>query len=84
VPIDKRTAAILKAKEFVIGDNGEVAHLDPELLGSDIDIMQLADGTLRLGFDTPGGRIRCNVVDLHEEQLGDDPTIPPMPLRDMH
>ena len=78
VAIAKRTAAILNAKGFTIGNDGEIAHLDPELV-SDVSIMQLKDGTLRLGIDTPGGRIRANVVDLHEEQLGDDPTIPPLP-----
>ena len=80
VRIDKRTAAILKAKGFTISDDGEHATLFAE---TSISILQLDDGALRLSIDTPDGLIRANTIDLHEEQLGDDPTIPRPPLRDL-
>jgi hypothetical protein len=79
VPIDKRTAAVLKAKGFTISDDGEAARIDGEMT---LEISRLAGGELRLSIDLPDGQsISTDVIDLHEEQLGEDAMIPP-PLRD--
>jgi hypothetical protein len=79
MPIDKRTAAVLKAKGFSISDDGEVAKIHREVT---LDIMRLAGGELRLSIDLPDGQtISATVIDLHEEQLGEG-TIIPLPLRD--
>ena len=80
VPIDKRTAAVLKAKGFSISDNGEVAKIHREMT---LDIRRLAGGELRLSIDLPDGQtIGATVIDLHEEQLAEGAMIPPPPLRD--
>ena len=79
MPIDKRTAAVLKAKGFSISDDGEVAKIHREVT---LDIMRLAGGELRLSIDLPDGQtISATVIDLHEEQLGEGVMIP-LPLRD--
>jgi hypothetical protein len=76
LPIDKRTAAVLKAKGFTISDDGEVAKIDGEMT---LDIMRLVGGELRLSIDLPDGQvIGATVVDLHEEQLGKGVMIPPL------
>jgi hypothetical protein len=78
VPIDKRTAAVLKAKGFTISDDDIVAKIDGEMT---LDIMRLAGGELQLSIDLPQGQmIRATVIDLHE-QLSEGAMIPP-PLRD--
>ena len=78
VPIDKRTAAVLKVKAFTISDDDIVAKIDGEMT---LDIMRLAGGELQLSIDLPQGQmIRATVIDLHE-QFGEDAIIPP-PLRD--
>ena len=80
VPIDKRTAAALKAKGFSISDDGEIAKLHCEMT---LDIRRLAGGELRLSIDLPDGQtIGATVIDLHEEQLAEGAIIPPPPLRD--
>jgi hypothetical protein len=79
MPIDKRTAAVLKAKGFTISDDGETAKMDGKMT---LDIVRLAGGKLRLSVDLPDGqKIRADVIDLHEEQLGEGAMIPPL-LRD--
>jgi len=75
LPIDKRTAAVLKAKGFTISDDDETAKINGEIT---LDIMRLAGGELRLSIDLPDGQmISATVIDLHEEAA----MIPP-PLRD--
>ena len=79
MPIDKRTAAVLKAKGFSNSDDGEVAKIHREVT---LDIMRLAGGELRLSIDLPDGQtISATGIDLHEEQLSEGAMIPP-PLRD--
>jgi hypothetical protein len=79
LPIDKRTAAVLKAKGFTISDDGETAKMDGKMT---LDIVRLAGGKLRLSVDLPDGqKIRADVIDLHEEQLSEGAMIPPL-LRD--
>ena len=79
LPIDKRTAAVLKAKGFTISDDDETAKIDGEMT---LDIMRIAGGELRLSIDLPDGQmISTTVIDLHEEQLSEAAMIPP-PLRD--
>ena len=79
LPIDKRTAAVLKAKGFTISDDNETAKIDGEMT---LDIMRLAGGELLLSIDLPDGQmISTLVIDLHEEQLSEAAMIPP-PLRD--
>ena len=79
LPIDKRTAAVLKAKGFTISDDDEIAKIDGEMT---LDIMRIAGGELRLSIDLPDGQmISTTVIDLHEEQLNEAAIIPP-PLRD--
>ena len=79
VPIDKRTAAVLKAKGFTISDDDIVAKIDGEMT---LDIIRIAGGELRLSIDLPDGQmIGATVIDLHEEQLSEAAMIPP-PLRD--
>ena len=78
LPIDKRTAAVLKAKGFTISDDNETAKIDGEMT---LDIMRIAGGELRLSIDLPDGQtISATMIDLHEEQLSEG-AIPP-PLRD--
>ena len=75
MPIDKRTAAVLKAKGFTISDDDMVAKIDGEMT---LDIMRLAGGELRLSIRLPDGQmIRAILSDLHEEQLGEGAMIPP-------
>ena len=75
MPIDKRTAAVLKAKGFTISDDDIVAKIDGEMT---LDIMRLAGGELRLSISLPDGQmIRATLSDLHEEQLGEGAMIPP-------
>ena len=79
LPIDKRTAAVLKAKGFTISDDDEIAKIDGEMT---LDIMRIPGGELRLSIDLPDGQmISATVIDLHEEQLSEAAMIPP-PLRD--
>ena len=79
MPIDKRTAAVLKAKGFSISDDGKVAKIQGEMT---LDIVRLAGGELRLSIDLPDGQmIGATVIDLHEEQVSKAAMIPP-PLRD--
>jgi len=79
MPINKRTAAVLKAKGFSISDDGKVAKIQGEMT---LDIVRLAGGELRLSIDLPDGQtISATVIDLHEEQLSEGAIIPP-PLRD--
>jgi len=60
VPIDKRTAAVLKAKGFTISDDDIVAKIDGEMT---LDIMRLAGGELQLSIDLPQGpMIRATVI----------------------
>jgi hypothetical protein len=79
MPIDNRTAAVLKAKGFKISDDGKVAKIQGEMT---LDVMRLAGGELRLSIDLANGQtIGATVIDLHEEQLSEGAMIPP-PLRD--
>jgi hypothetical protein len=64
VPFDKRNAAMLKAVGFSITDepgvHGEVASVEGEMR---VEVVQTADGRLRLLIDLPdGGVINADIA----------------------